>query len=115
MTREIKFRLFDGEKMCPVGSIEFFEGGGMNINDEFPSTGKDPYPFMQFTGLKDCKGVEIYEGDLVRREDESGSHIVEYRVDSGTLYYGPYFLKKDSLVEVIGNIYENPNLINGDK
>lgn len=66
--REIKFRFFDGEKMCPVRELTFFEPSGYNINEEFPSTGTDPYPLMQYTGLKDKNGVEIYEGDIIEIE-----------------------------------------------
>ena len=75
------------------------------------------HALMQYTGLKDKNGVEIYEGDVVVYADISGSgrpivfepRIIKWFKDSCNFNLckgGP-----DTTLEVIGNIYENPELL----
>ena len=76
---------------------------------------------MQFTGLRDKNGKEIYEGDVLRtgmrREDPSGWTVefVEYRngeyVLTGKTLESMQMQKDQELREVIGNIWENPELL----
>ena len=83
--------------------------------------------WMQFTGLKDKNGKEIYEGDIVQTKNKFDKVVQEREITFGELvdYNEGYKIKvgigfnihnKDKgcfeyTEEVIGNIYENPNLL----
>lgn len=82
------------------------------------------YNLMQYTGLKDKNGKEIYEGDIIKGNDtDQGNCIVKYIEAQFDLYsingedlYSDYFLKTGDIqereLEIIGNIYETPELLN---
>lgn len=95
MSREIKFRAWDGEQMSyfPLfwNHAEYLDETEVNI--------------MQYTGLKDKKGQKIYEGDIYSVwKDKGNPEVVEWRRGGFRLPDGVY-------IEVIGNIYESPELL----
>ena len=129
--REIKFRIWNGAEMVydvTVGKFGVFyvnpTNNGLDPNDSasitpFTTKYHNGTPVMQYTGLKDKNETEIWEGDIVRFKSwrdalqrmEDKTMKVEYLagffcplVSFGD---GPYC--RD--YEVIGNIWENPELI----
>lgn len=77
----------------------------------------DPaFEFMQYTEFNDLNGREIYEGDIVVcRKNHPGFHVVIWGDGHFTFDQGVYLLTRNQIefeqMEVIGNIYQNPELI----
>ena len=128
MKKEIKFRAItrEGIMIYNIGAIEFFTTGSYRINEEIP-IGADK--LMQFTGLKDKNGKEIYEGDIVnfgqkRKDGSMRNYEVKWHLDrfgmqnprsSDYLWFDNYSKRpRNDELEVIGNIYENPELLNNN-
>jgi len=72
--------------------------------------------YMQYTGLKDKNGKEIYEGDTIQAEGGNPNTVLWWEekglwgVDEKDTYYD-YLFEHYKEHEIIGNIYENPELI----
>lgn len=81
------------------------------------------YILLQYTGLKDKNGVEIFDGDIIRYKDyevENGKQIrhevkIVASFDVVELRMLYCICDWNDTVEVIGNIYDNPELLDGDK
>ncbi|GHU96218.1 phage protein [Clostridia bacterium] len=75
----------------------------------------DPDTVGQYTGLEDKNGVNIFEGDIAR--DSTSVFKVEFRFDGwhfvrvSGFYQYPSFYSNANRVEVIGNIHDNPKLL----
>ena len=142
--REIKFRAWDGENMHNVISMMPGELAVTIFCQRFPFTQTIiAENIMQFTGLKDKNGKEIYEGDIKRwqfnqddrlyvcywsdidcgfrwrliKHNQKQPAYVDIPFDREEDYYN-YVIKTnqrdlgiDKWSEVIGNIYENPELL----
>lgn len=112
--REIKFRVWEGEKMIHLTAgygMEYISINGFEMRSEFESV-----ILMQYTGLKDKNGKEIYEGDIVKAEEYVGfkNLTAEVIYNRGRFCLNTGTIPEDllpELSEIIGNIYENPELL----
>lgn len=136
--REIKFRAWDGEAMImlPLVGLQYFdfEGSyalsfavdgydGFWAHEQYDtmSSKASGFPIMQYTGLKDKNGIEIYDSDMLKRR------VVDFKEDGGYMdmtcevrwngwCFSLFIADKqmwglDPIVarecEITGNIYEN--------
>lgn len=112
--REIKFRAWDESQkyMAYQGTpdLETIQSFMHHFGDRL---------LMQYTGLKDEHGKEIYEGDIVRLY----KHIAEVIFVNGAFKFAVknslgqdrYLSPAQKFCEVIGNIYEHPHLLKFNK
>ncbi len=126
MNREIKFRMWDkiDLQMRPV--IQFHIHGDwvscpVQVNEDdlgLEQRKLEDIELMQFTGLKDVNGKRIYEGDILKTNRNFFSSLTL----TGEVYWfnteqrfglrdNVYYLNSKHEYEIIGNIYENPNLL----
>lgn len=125
--REIKFRAYVPKlkKMGKVSEINWMTktilvATNRVVNNIYRLT---QVKLMQFTGLKDISGFEIYEGDIVSYVDGEFSFIAQVVIDNYQFWLtGPYDnysfedfadenTGKASDLKVIGNKFENPELL----
>src|SRR5690625_1826614 len=120
--REIKFRALNNDKKYMEYDVDINSDGQVIEYNYGYYAGSYDYPIMQYTGLKDKNGREIYEGDILEIKHlmgcETGELIFKYGAflfdDGGYSYLGDH-LANSEYIKVIGNIYENPELLEGEK
>ncbi|MEK3935964.1 YopX family protein [Sporosarcina sp. FSL W7-1349] len=135
MSREIRFRAWIPmtEQMIGVDVLAISPVGWSSDGTGVSLAYQPHIKVMQFTGLRDRNGVEIYEGDILQgghypiRGEDGYVLVIEYDHDR---FWGVRTLKSGSTargishgiadglyefvdggIEVIGNIYENPELL----
>ena len=120
--KDIKFRVWDNERNAMFNSksvdIDFFEGkieitsDTIRYDEVYTDEIKD-FELMQYVGCKDKNNKEIYEGDIVKTKKHIGQIIYSkgmFFIDVKGDFYLPIY-NVSEFMEVIGNIYENPELI----
>ncbi len=130
--RDIKFRVWIKHLKKMSNLIELYcDGGALAGDHEYPLD-KNDIEVMQFSGLKDKEGVEIYEGDIIKSfhftDHDDVMHFLEFKIkwsekfggwvvvrgDGSEMQLWVYSKSLDGYFYVIGNIYENPELLNGE-
>ena len=133
--REIKFRAWDKVHECYLydvqdaydtlsGCVKYEDGEDADYDEECFAgfLNNDQYVVEQYTGLHDKNGRKIYEGDIVHAYDqEPNRDEPDYRGSEATgivEFHGSMFMLDDDIVldyppilEVIGNFFENPELL----
>ncbi len=139
--REFKFRAWDKESkvMRPVTRMDFLEWEvrcdidsqyirySNGERNSFRNEDTDRHIIMQYTGLKDYRDNDIYEGDIVKVNDtfgmEDSYHEVRYMIEGDYPAYDlagvEAYIESNALqyylvvgiVEVVGNIYDNWDML----
>ena len=137
MSRAIKCRAHYNGKVLPVYRIQFDEQGNVERVELVDTEGRTEYAWeratvyhvgsesivnvsiMQFTGLTDKNGRNIYEGDVLK-DDDGWTVTVEagFSTPSISIFLGqvsdcnsPTLFSKADHLEIIGNIYEKQDLL----
>jgi uncharacterized phage protein (TIGR01671 family) len=129
--RDIKFRAWDKEKKMMIfpndskkEGLVLTYNGNLKIHDIderdiiwFHKPEDKGIILMQYTGLKDKNGKEIYEGDILKLKcrdpisEEWREWICPIEFRKGFYHPLPF---EEGIIEVIGNIYENKELLKND-
>lgn len=88
------------------GDVKYIKYGSTPFNIRLPQD----LILMQFTGLTDKNGVEIFEGDILKFRLFDGATPTQWVVEIPRIYKALKDNENDK-VEVIGNIYQNPELL----
>lgn len=117
-----KFRAYDGGSLCRMYSPEevMVGNGDIWIIDEDDVVGEwivnNDLVLMQSTGLTGKNGKEIFEGDIVKVTDgDERTNFPDGGIGTicgdGQVHNGLFDISQEYYIEVIGNIYENPEML----
>ena len=119
--REIKFRVWDKESKEMLSDVSLWNDDFTSYLNEHIEYLQDKCELMQYTGLKDKNGVEIYEGDIIKAENHKpstyeikfieGGFCATRNDDDYQIDINLFYPSVGCMIEVIGNIYKNPELL----
>lgn len=100
--KEIKFRIWNTNGKVMHSWRELVEKNKIHLLDQ-----KRPeYPVMQYTGLKDKNGVDLYEGDIYKHWGEVSLCVFE-----DAIFQNMHCVLADGDFEIVGNVHQNPELL----
>lgn len=130
MNRELKFRIWNivNEEYCYFDSEDkwyYSIGLDGNVRDGNGNPYDENHVVQQYTGLKDKNGKEIYEGDILNRQNDTlpvyyeviwdneagGLATKQHRHHNKLINHLPIYPDSFRYLEVVGNIFENPELL----
>jgi len=122
MNREIKFRAWDPFHNKMITDFDGYfldcQNGVFTIGNIDDNNDWIDMEIMQFTGLKDKNGKEIYEGDIIKKRGMKNKSVIfrkgcfKLLEDTGKVEWTNNLENETThYIEVIGNIYENKDLL----
>lgn len=124
MNNRFKFRVWDvkNKKFLPESYFAILGNGKLIVTlssyyNDFTNTNQDDYVIQQYTGLTDKNDNPIYEGDIIHLKfgELNANLVVKWDKYMGLKYHNggwTSLVHVDTHGEVIGNIFENPELPN---
>ena len=113
---ELKFRVFNSKTSCMSNVMDYETS--WNDGELLPI--RKMFTFMQYTGLKDKTGKEIYEGDILNHKPLNEKLYSVGKIEYSNIH-AQFFIKNNHgtgtrlpetmRIEIIGNIHENPELL----
>ena len=128
----IKFRAWDNRYKEYIKNVMVDWCGKVYFDDGVATQDDLDISVEQFTGLKDVNGKDIYDGDIVSVFNEDGNYYndviewcIKYNYPAFELKYHSHLYESNALseimnagvenIKVIGNVHENPELLEADK